>query len=101
MNVGFRSIIASRVFIVSALTVYILFFVVTMMLIDTSGPGGGIGSVSFGYPYSYYFSHCFGASYDTIGLIKNSLFALGISVLSGIAVSYIYKLFCNESTDLK
>ena len=83
--------LASKAFAVSFFASYFVFVVATMHLFDFSSPGLGIGHTEHGFPFTYYYSHCFGGTYVWTGLFANltigaafsSVVALGIKTFKG------------------
>jgi len=84
------SLIRKRIFIVTLLAGYFAYFVLTMAIFDISRPGFGVGTVHYGYPFTYFTSHCFGGNYDIGGLMLNILFALFVSAVISLFVSFTW-----------
>lgn len=86
-----KKFIKSNVFIAAFLLTYVSFFVVTMWLFQTTRDGFGVGHTEYGYPFGYYYSHCFGGYYLWSGLLGNILFAFGLSFGIGLIASYSWQ----------
>ena len=77
-------------FIVGFLASYFLFFLFTVFLFEFKSAGIGIGSAAYGYPFTHYYSHCFGGYYIYTGLLGNILFAAILGTILGLVFSYLW-----------
>jgi len=91
-----KELIRSRVFIDAFLITYASFFLVTHGILDISGPGVGVGTVNYGFPFTYYVSHCFGGTYISSGLLGNILFAAILGTIIGVFCAYVWKTLSSE-----
>lgn len=82
-------LLRSKVFITGFLAAYTTFFVLTLFIYPSNGRGFGVGTVYYGYPFTYYFSTCFSGGYLYTGLFGNILFAAVISLLMGMFATLI------------
>lgn len=55
-----KNLFKNKVFIDAFLTAYFLFFFITVFILDLKKDGFGVGSIEYGFPFTYYYSHCFG-----------------------------------------
>jgi hypothetical protein len=62
-------------------------------LFNLHKPFGGVGSSFDGFPFTYYFSTCFGGGYYYSGLVSNILFAGLVSFFIGLFLSFIWARF--------
>ncbi len=53
-----RNLIKHKVFIAAFLATYFSFFVVTVFLLEIKAEGFGVGHIEYGFPFTYYYSHC-------------------------------------------
>lgn len=83
-----KNLIKTKIFISTFLVLYFSFFVLTISILEIKSSGIGVGSMDYGFPFTYYSSHCFGGNYDWTGLIGNILFAAVLSFGIGIFVSF-------------
>lgn len=94
-----RQLIKHKVFIGAFLTAYFLFFTVTVFILDMKKLGIGVGSMEYGFPFAYFYSHCFGGYYSWSGLIGNILTAAIFSVVIGMAAAHFWLKF--SSTEFR
>jgi hypothetical protein len=80
-----KNILRSKIFIGAFLSAYFLFFVLTIYVFEVKTSGIGTGWWNYGFPFTYYFSTCWGGDYVWSGLFGN-IFAAAIS---GFAVGVI------------
>lgn len=88
-----KRFIKHKMFIGAFLTAYFLFFVVTVFVLDLKQSGIGVGSMEYGFPFVYYYSHCFGGYYSWFGLTGNILTAVIFSIVIGLAVTNFWLKF--------
>ena len=88
-----RNLIKHKLFIAVFLTTYFLFFVVTVSLLNLKKEGLGVGSFEYGFPFAYYYSHCFGWYYSWFGLIGNILVAAIFSIIIGLISTHSWLKF--------
>jgi len=88
-----KQLIKHRVFIGAFLTAYFLFFVVTISIFDLKKDGFGVGSLEYGFPFVYYYSHCFGGYYSWSGLMGNILTATIFSSVIGLVAAHFWLKF--------
>ena len=88
-----KNLIRHKVFIVSFLMAYFLFFVVTVFALDLKKQGVGVGHLEYGFPFTYYYSHCFGGYYLWLGLIGNILVAGIFSFVIGLVSTHFWLKF--------
>lgn len=88
-----KNLIKLRVFISVFLTAYFLFFVVTVSVLDLKKSGIGVGSMEYGFPFAYYYSHCFGVYYSWFGLTGNILTAAIFSIAIGLVSAHFWLKF--------
>ena len=88
-----KSYIKSKAFISIFLVTYFLFFVVTISILDLKTEGVGIGHLEYGFPFTYYYSHCFGGYYLWFGLIGNILAAATFSIVIGLVSTHFWLKF--------
>lgn len=86
-----KKLVKSRAFISGFLLSYFLFFFLTVYVLDIKTSGFGVGSMNYGFPFTYYHSHCFGGSYSWNGLFGNILFAAIVSFAVGLISSYSWR----------
>lgn len=81
------NLVKNRIFIISFLISYFAFFILTIFVFDIKRSGFGVGSMDYGFPFTYFQSHCFGGNYDWLGLIGNVIFAglLSFFIAFGVA----------------
>ena len=83
-------LIKTRIFITAFLISYFGFFIITIGILNIRSPGFAVGSVDYGFPFSYYQSHSFGGSYIMSGLLMNILFAFGLSMMLSFVASGLW-----------
>jgi hypothetical protein len=88
-----KNLIKHKVFISAFLLTYFLFFVVTIFILDLKKDGFGVGHLEYGFPFAYYYSHCFGGYYLWFGLIGNILVAAGLSIVIGLVSTHFWLKF--------
>ena len=88
-----KELIKHKVFVGAFLTAYFLFFVLTIFILDLKKDGFGVGSIEYGFPFAYYYSHCFGGYYSWLGLTGNILTAAIISFVIGLAAARFWLKF--------
>ncbi len=88
-----KKLIRQKIFISAFLTTYFLFFATTIYILDLKKPGFGVGSLEYGFPFVYYYSHCFGGYYLWSGLAGNILTAGIFSLMIGSFASQIWLKF--------
>jgi len=88
-----KRLIKHKVFIGAFLTAYFLFFVITVFILDLKKDGFGVGSVEYGFPFAYYYSHCFGGYYSGLGLMGNILTAAIFSIVVGLVATHLWLKF--------
>lgn len=84
-----KNLIKSRTFIISFLISYFAFFILTIFVFDIKSSGIGVGSMNYGFPLTYFQSHCFGGTYSWLGLIGNVIFAGVLSFFIGFAAAHL------------
>ena len=80
-------VIRHKVFIYSFLATYFLFFIVTIYVFEIKAAGVAM-SLEYGFPFTYYLSHCFGGTYLYSGLLGNVFFALTLATAVAMVCSY-------------
>lgn len=85
-----KNLTKSKIFISTFLLTYCLFFVITIAVIDVKSAGFGAGHLIYGFPFGYYYSHCFGGNYLWDGLIGNILFATVLGIAVGLVSSHFW-----------
>lgn len=88
-----KKLIKSKIFIITFLIAYFSFFIVTIFLLEIKREGFGVGHLEYGFPFTYYYSHCWGGYYLWLGLIGNILFAFILSSISGLISSHFWLKF--------
>jgi hypothetical protein len=88
-----NNLINDRSFIVIFLLTYFSFFVITIGILDIKSPGFGIGTAKHGFPFTYYYSNCYGGSYLLSGLFGNILFAGVLSFIPGVIFKFVWSKF--------
>jgi hypothetical protein len=83
-----KNLIKRKIFIGTFLLTYFLFFIVTVFILDLKRDGVGIGHIEYGFPFVYYYSHCFGGYYLWDGLIGNVLFATVLGLIIGLVMTH-------------
>lgn len=91
-----KNLFKHRLFIVAFLTAYFLFFVTTVFILDLKTSGIGVGSMEYGFPFAYYYSHCFGGYYSWIGLTGNILAAATFSIVIEFVVTHFWLKFSSS-----
>lgn len=84
-----KNLIKSKIFIGTFLLTYFLFFIVTVFILDLKIDGFGVGHIAYGFPFTYYYSHCFGGDYIWSGLLENIFVAMVISFITALIVPYL------------
>lgn len=80
-----KNLINSKIFIATFLITHFVFSFFTITL------ESGFGTVSeYGFPYTYYYSTCFGGGYSWMGLVGNIIFATIFSFIVGIIFKIIW-----------
>lgn len=80
-----KNLIQSKIFIIVFLVSYFLFFALTINRLHSS-----LGTnTAYGFPFAYYYSHCFGENYNWLGFAGNLLCALILSSVTGLASSHL------------
>ena|SRR5687767_14698840 len=88
-----KNLIKHKVFITAFLLTYFLFFVLTINLATAEISAGGAisaGVSNYGFPFTYYTSHCFGGGYSFSGLIGNIFVAAIVSSVAGLAAAHFW-----------
>ena len=85
-----KSLIAHKLFIGSFLATYFSFFLVTVKILEIKRDAVFEGHLYYGFPFDYYYSHCFGGYYIWSGLVGNIVFAIVLSVVIGIASTLVW-----------
>jgi hypothetical protein len=87
-----KNLIRQRVFIGAFLASYFLVSVISVSIAGVPRMGGGIilGHKSYGFPFTYYYSHCFGSYYLWLGLAGNILVAAVFSVVAGLIAAHFW-----------
>ena len=86
-----KILIKSKVFIATFLLSYFAFFVITMWLFAFQS--SILTRTNYGFPFTYYYEHCFGGGYDLIGLTANIIFAFILSAIIGFISSHFWTKF--------
>ncbi|MCA1589126.1 MAG: hypothetical protein LC734_01800 [Acidobacteria bacterium] len=84
-----KHIIGTNLFAAVFFTSYFAFFVVTIFVLNIQRPGVGLGHTEYGFPFGYYYDHCFRGYYIWTGLVTNMVIAAVISALVGIGVGVV------------
>lgn len=74
-----KNLIKSKIFIGVFLIAYFAFFAITIFILEVKSKGFGAGHLEYGFPFTYYYSSCFGGDYLWSGLAGNILFAALLS----------------------
>lgn len=85
-----KRLIKHKVFIGAFLTAYFSFFLITISILDLKKSGFGVGSVDYGFPFTYYYSTCFGGGYSWIGLAGNIFTAAIFSFVIGLVAAHFW-----------
>ena len=88
-----KKLIRSKIFTSGFFLSYFSFFVVTIFILDLKKDGVGVEHYEHGFPFAYYYSHCFGGYYLWVGLVGNMLLAAAISAVVGLAISQLWSKF--------
>ena len=75
------------IFIEVFVAVYFGFFILTMGILNVRRPGFAVGSTEYGFPFTYYQSHCFGGEYVYSGLLLNVMTALVLAAAVSLFVN--------------
>ena len=81
-----KQLLRTRVFAAAFFLLYAAYFALTL---DVQRPGFGVGHVEYGFPFTYYYSHCFGGHYLWLGLIGNAAFAGTLSIAFGLWAAHL------------
>jgi len=82
--------VRSRIFAAAFFVSYFAYFYITIFMLDIQRPGFGVGHVEYGFPFTYYYSHCFGGYYVWFGLVGNSIIASVVSSGIGFAAFAVW-----------
>lgn len=85
-----KEILKSKMFIGVFLLTYFSFFFLTIYVWEIKSSGFGAGWWNYGFPFTYYGSHCFGGYYLWSGLLGNILFAGILSAFGGAVLTYLW-----------
>jgi hypothetical protein len=88
-----KNLIRQKIFIGAFLTSYFLFFVITFSISRFPRTGGGgilLGHTLYGFPFAYYYSHCFGGYYLWFGLAGNILVAAIVCSVIGLISAHFW-----------
>lgn len=91
-----KNLIKHKVFISTFLLTYFLFFALTINLATPEITAGGAitaGVSNYGFPFTFYTSHCFGGNHFLPGLIGNIMFAAVFSFVGGIVAALFWIKF--------
>jgi len=88
-----KNLVKSRIFIGAFLVSYFAFFILTIFVFEIKKSGIGVGSMDYGFPFTYFQSHCFGGNYDLQGLIGNVIFAGILSCFIAFGISNLKEKF--------
>ncbi len=91
-----NNLIKHKVFISTFLPAYFLFFAITIFILDLKSEGVGVGHLEYGFPFTYYYSHCFGGYYLWFGLIGNILVAAIFSIVIGLVSTHFWLKFSSQ-----
>ncbi|HEY8561724.1 MAG TPA: hypothetical protein VIL74_15215 [Pyrinomonadaceae bacterium] len=86
-----KRILKSKLFIGTFLLIYFSFFILTIYVWEIKTGGAFAGSSNYGFPFTYYRSHCFGGSYNGVGMIGNILFAGILGVAGGVIFTFLWR----------
>jgi hypothetical protein len=86
-----RERLSSKGFAFSFFATYFAFVLITMYVFDFSSPGLGIGHTEHGFPFTYYYSHCFGGTYIWSGIFANLTIGGALSFLVALGVELLTK----------
>lgn len=86
-----KNILKSKVFIGTFLVTYFSFFILTILVLDIKSEGLGVGHWGHGFPFTYYYSSCWGGAYIWGGLIGNIFTAGILGVAGGVFSVYSWK----------
>ena len=84
-----KDLIKHKVFIGMFLLSYFLFFFMTIYVLDIKRNGLGGGHIEYGFPFSYYYSHCFGGHYIYQGFLGNLFIASLLATFIGLISSFL------------
>ncbi len=86
-----KRLIKHKVFIGAFLTAYFLlsvtFAIMTISIFDLRKSGITLGVMEYGFPFTYYTTHCFGSYYSWLGLAGNILTAAFFSFMIALVVT--------------
>jgi len=92
-----KQLIKHRVFIGAFLTVYFLlsvvFLIMTTSIFNWQKTGITLGVMEYGFPFTYYTTHCFGSDYSWLGLAGNILTAAFFSFMVGLVITLFWLKF--------
>ena len=83
-------LIKHKAFISTFLLTYFLFFFLTMYVLEIKSRGFGVGSIHYGFPFTYFSSYCFAWNYWYWGLAGNMLFATLLGIFVGLSCSLFW-----------
>lgn len=90
-----RYLLRSRAFIVGFQVTYFLHFLLTAGVFELFS-GGTLFSTTYGFPFTYYASGCYGGNYYVPGLLGNILFAAVLGTIIGVFCAYVWKTLASE-----
>jgi hypothetical protein len=87
-----KRLIKTKVFGVAFFASYIA-AVIAAWSVEGWNPSIGVGSTNYGFPFTYYSSHCFGGGYVVPGLLGNAAFGCLIATGFAFAASNMWTKF--------
>ena len=87
-----RELIRTKVFGVAFFCAYSATTTIAW-LIEGGNPHIAVGSTYYGFPFTYYESHCFSGGYVVIGLVGNAIFACMIATGCAFAAANLSAKF--------
>ena len=78
--------LCSKTFAVAFFATYFAFVVATIYVFDFTSPGVGVGHEEHGFPFTYYYSHCFGGYYAWSGFFGNLAVGTAFSFFAALSL---------------
>jgi hypothetical protein len=86
-----KKMVESRIFIAAFLLTYFSFFLISVVILDLKSEGLGAGHFAHGFPFTYFYSHCFGGYYLWFGLLGNIGAAAALAFAAGLSAVYLHR----------
>jgi hypothetical protein len=84
-----HSILNTKAFAIIYFAAYVLFFAISFNVTDVF-PNGLLGHTAYGFPFTYYYAHCFGAQFIWLGLLGNVVIGAVLSVVVSAALTRLW-----------